>query len=220
MIDVIYLSGGSGVRTDLGYPKQFARLKGKPIMIYGLETLRKIEEIGNIIIPSTNFEKTKNLLNDYCIKNYKLIENGETRQSSVYNAFKYIKTDHVLIMEAVRPFCSENLIKKVLKFTGDFIVPRDILFATIIQDFGKVIDRDFCGTVQMPQKYKLELLKDCHEKAKKAQILNFTDDSALVINFSDVKPTVIKGEQCNIKITTPLDLVIAEGIHEYNNNRE
>ncbi len=220
MIDVIYLSGGSGVRADLGYPKQFARLKGKPIMIYGLETLRKIEEIGQIIIPANNYDKTSTILNDYCIENYKIVENGETRQKSVYNSLEYIKTDYVLIMEAVRPFCSEKLIKKVLRFTGDFIVPRDQLFATVIQDFGSAIDRDFCGPVQMPQKYKLDLLKNCHEKAKEAGLFNFTDDSVLVINFSDSKPKVIKGEQCNIKITTPLDLYMAEGIYEYYNNRE
>jgi len=220
MIDVIYSSGGSGVRADLGYPKQFARLKGKPIIIYGLETLRKIEEIGQIIIPCNNSYQTENILNNYCIENYKVIEKGETRQNSVYNALEHIKTDYVLIMEAVRPFCSENLIKKVLKFTGDFIVPRDTLFATIIQDFGSIIDRDFCGPVQMPQKYKLNLLKSCHEKAKELKLFNFTDDSVLVINFSDTKPIVIKGEQCNIKITTPLDLVISEGIYEYYNNRE
>ncbi|MFA5397750.1 MAG: 2-C-methyl-D-erythritol 4-phosphate cytidylyltransferase [Methanogenium sp.] len=220
MIDVIYLSGGSGVRADLGYPKQFARLKGKPILIYGLETLRKIEEIGKIIISANNFYKTEMILTDYYIKNYELVEKGETRQLSVYNALKKVETDYVLIMEAVRPFCSEKLIRKVLKFTGDFIVPRSYFYSTVIQDFGKIIDRDFCGEVQMPQKYQFKLLNECHEKAKKTNLLNFTDDSALVMNFSNIKPKVLKGEQCNIKITTPLDLVIAEGIYEYYNNRE
>ena len=50
-IDVVYLAGGEGIRAGLGYPKQFYRLGGKPIIVHGLETLRKIDMIGDILIP-------------------------------------------------------------------------------------------------------------------------------------------------------------------------
>lgn len=215
--DVIYLAGGKGVRAGLGYPKQFSRLNGKPILIYGLETLRKIT-IAKIIIPTC--QDISKLLDDYNIKNCEMIDAGETRQQSVYNALKLVKSEYVLIMEAVRPFCSKELIEKIIKVSGDFVVPRSIMYSTVIHDCGGIINRDFCGEVQMPQKFKTKLLMEAHEKAKEDHLINFTDDAALIMECSDIKPKVLKGEQCNIKITTPLDLKIAEGIYEYNNNRE
>ncbi len=220
MIDVIYLSGGQGVRSELGFPKQFSRINGKPILIYGLETLNKIpEEIRTIIIPCTNQAETYKYMNDYNIKKYKLCEYGETRQQSVYKALKFVKTEFVLIMEAVRPFVSIELIKKVLETESDFVVPRNIMYSTVITDYGTIMNRNDCGEVQMPQKYKTKLLRNCHEYANCNKI-TYTDDSALVIANSFCIPWVIVGEQCNIKITTPLDLKLAEGIYEYYNNRE
>lgn len=225
-IDVIYLNGGSGVRTDLGYPKQFARLKAKPILIYGLETLKKIDEIDNIIIPSHSKDKTVEILDQYNVKNCTVIKNGETRQQSVYNSLSIIKTDYVLIMEAVRPFCSENLIRKVLKFSGEVVIPRSYMYSTVILDCGTVIDRNHCGEVQMPQKYQTSLLFEAHKKAINDKLFLFTDDYAIVKYYNELLiPKVIKGEQQNIKITTPLDLTIAEAIQGgtneiFDNNRE
>lgn len=222
MIDVIYLAGGSGVRADLGYPKQFARLGGKPILIFGIETLGRNKEIDKIIIPGNDIEQIEDMLECYCFdKTTIIIEKGETRQKSVYNALKYIETEYVLIMEAVRPFISDKLLTKVIKVSGDIVVPRSIMYSTVVIDNGKIIDREICGEVQMPQKYKTSFLIDNHEKAIEDKLFLFSDDLALIMYYNNLCiPKIIKGEQQNIKITTPLDLKIAEGIYEYNNNRE
>ena len=219
-MDVIYLNGGSGVRAELGYPKQFARIAGKPILIYGLETLNQVEGIDNIIIPSSDKEKTISILQQYNIEKYIVIDNGKTRQLSVNEALRLVTTKHVLIMEAVRPFCSIDLIKKVMSIDYDFVTPRDKMKATVICDWGKTVDRDKCGMVQMPQKYKTSLLKTSHINARAKQFYDYSDDVELVVCNSLSKPQVIEGEEFNIKITTPLDLRIAEGIYEYYNNRE
>jgi 2-C-methyl-D-erythritol 4-phosphate cytidylyltransferase len=212
MIDVIYLNGGKGIRAGLGYPKQFTRLAGKPIMIYGLEVLDKIKEINQIIIPSSYIDTTIILLEQYQIKNFKIIENGENRQMSVYNALGHVNTKHVLIMESVRPFINIEFVENIINIDSDFVVPISRSLATVLTRDGKVIDRDQVGQVQMPQKYLKSLLIDCHNKAFNRNQLEYTDDAALVISESDSKPYVIDGLEQNIKITTPLDLRIMEGL--------
>lgn len=227
MIDVIYLAGGKGIRAGLGYPKQFARIGGKPIMVYGLEILNKINEIENIIIPSSDKDRTFEILNNYNIDNFKIIENGETRQESVYKGLKYINTEYVLICEAVRPFMSKELLNIVIESDNDIVVPKSISTATIVRTTPNInniittIERSQCGMVQMPQKFKTEILKECHEVAITMNKIH-TDDLALVLdNHYNTKyditeyTKIIDGEEQNIKITTPLDLHIAEAILKY-----
>lgn len=223
MIDVIYLAGGEGIRAGLGYPKQFARIGGKPIIIYGLETLNKIDEISNIIIPSSDKDKTLEILNSYNIDNFKIIENGETRQESVYKGLEYINTEYVLICEAVRPFMSEKLINKVIEKNNDIaVIPRSTPVATVSMtdkyNNNYTIDRNCCGQVQMPQKFKTEYLIECHKAAIENEN-NHTDDLALILcndyKCKDNNIDILKGEEQNIKITTPLDLYIAEAILKY-----
>ena len=220
MIDVIYLSGGIGKRAKLGYPKQFARLKGKPIFIYGLETLRKIDEIGKIIIPSDlDNSNVIKFLNEYDIENRYICKAGNTRQESVYNGLEHVKTKNVLICEAVRPFMSKDLIQRVIKADGDCVVPIDLSSATVIDILGNSYDRNDFGTVQMPQKFDKNKLFKVHSFMKNK---TSTDDMDLIYKYNRLYDEVLfnrrmifHGERENIKITYPIDLKIAEAILDY-----
>jgi len=228
MIDVIYLAGGKGIRVGLGYPKQFARIGGKPIIIYGLETLNKIDEIGNIIIPceADYVETIGKLANEYNITKHIIpVRAGETRQESVYNGLQHIETEHVLICEAVRPFISVDLVNIVINSNNDVVCPISSPVATVAM-YDKyrniyTLDRDNCGQVQMPQKFKTDILFECHKAAIESKNIH-TDDLALVLinsimtKYKSIENiNIIKGEEQNIKITTPLDLHIAEAILKY-----
>ena len=217
MIDVVYLNGGLGVRAEFGYPKQFARLKGKPIFIYGLETLRQIEEIGKIIIPS-NFnnenDQTIKLLSEYGIDNWHTCKAGKTRQESVYNGLEHVKTKNVLICEAVRPFMSINLIKKVIEADGDCVAPIDLSSASVIDILGNSYYRNDFGCVQMPQKYDNQKLYKVHT--------GMISQMDLIYKFQKIsgevtfkRKIIFHGERENIKITYPIDLKIAEAILSY-----
>lgn len=233
MIDVIYLAGGKGIRSGLGYPKQLARIGGKQIIVYGLETLNKIDEIGNIIIPCEDdcVDNIGKLTNEYNITKHIIpVPAGETRQESVYNGLNFDGcesnlTEYVLICEAVRPFMSVDLVNTVINSNNDVVVPISSSVATVAM-YDKyrnvyTFDRDNCGQVQMPQKFKTDILLECHKAAIESKNTH-TDDLALVLinsimtkykSIEDIN--IIKGEEQNIKITTPLDLHIAEAILKY-----
>ena len=217
-IDCIYLMGGIGKRVKLGFPKQFQMLGGKPIFIHGLELLNDIQEINDIIIVTCDIAKTQDIINQYSIANkcLKYVGNGDTRQQSVYNALESVETEHVLISEAVRPFISRNLYKKIIDNKAENITPIKTSVSTVIDILGNSYDREAIGEVQMPQKFKTNTLYYVHELSKSLDINNSTDDIDLLYKMKDInnyEVNVISGEEINIKITTPLDLIIAEAIY-------
>jgi 2-C-methyl-D-erythritol 4-phosphate cytidylyltransferase len=217
VIDVVYLAGGKGVRAKLGYPKQFARLGGKPIMVHGLEILQKMVEIGRIILTypkGEGPEETKAVIHPYIEREDLLfVEGGSTRQKSVANALEWVETPEMLIMEAVRPFVTIDLIRRVIKEEGDVVTPWRTATSSVVTGNGIFLNRDNVGEVQMPQKFNTEKLRKAHLMAQ-AGSRNFTDDASLVWKMLSIPPRLVEGLEANMKITTPLDLVIAEAMYD------
>ncbi len=221
MIDVIYLAAGRGKRVGLGYPKQFARLGGKPILVHGLEVLQTMPEIRQIIIPfppglnDEEYHQFMNLFWSYINNSPTIIpiEGGETRQDSVRRALPYIETEYVLVTEAVRPFITAEFVRQVVNAPGDAVTPWRPATSTVINLDWICLDRERVGEVQMPQKFRTQLLRQAHTAAVVKGIKEATDDSFLVMNMTATPISVILGLEENIKITTPLDLVIAEAIY-------
>lgn len=217
MIDVIYLAAGQGKRARLGYPKQFARLGGKPIMVHGLEVLQRMVEIGNIILTypmGEGPEETKAVIHPYIEREGLLfVEGGSTRQKSVANALEWVETPEMLIMEAVRPFVTVDFIRRVINTDGDVVSPWKPSVSSVVSRCGTALDRKSFGEVQMPQKFRTHLLQYSHLLAL-ADRRVFTDDASLVWRMTGTKIKVIEGLEENIKITTPLDLAIAEAIYD------
>jgi len=216
-MNVIYLSAGKGIRAKLGYPKQFAQLGGKPIIMHGLEVFQKMPEIDKIIIPTNDNERVEMLLCKYNITKAITCSGGETRQESVGKGLYHVFSEYVLIAEAVRPFITEDFVRRVIHTEGDFIAPIRRATSSVLLTAGGYVERDGVGEVQMPQKYLTRLLAQAHIKTK---MLDASDDAVLVIETLHVLPTIIDGIEENIKITTPLDLRIGEAIYEGDYNRE
>jgi 2-C-methyl-D-erythritol 4-phosphate cytidylyltransferase len=213
--DLIYLMGGKGFRTNLGYPKQFSRLGFKPIFIHGLEVATNIDYIDNIIIVTCDMKLTSEILKAYQfdMSRFILIGEGETRQFSVYNALLEVNSDFVFISEAVRPFITEELFNTVNCKNGEAITPIKYTVSTPISRL-EVFNRNEIGEVQMPQKFKTELLLNSHLEAKMQNREDDTDDIYTYYQMYKEFSTV-NGIEENIKITTPLDLKLAETIYKY-----
>ena len=220
MIDVIFLAAGQGKRAGLGYPKQFARLGGKPILIHGLEVLQGMEEVGKIIVACPadapiHSGGVAGVIASYIslpLGEILFIPGGETRQESVKKALAHVETEYVLVAEAVRPFITAEFVRQVINTPGEFVVPRRSAVSTVIEsEWFQVIPRENVGEVQTPQKYLTALLRAAHAET---DMVNASDDAALVLGtMKNIQPTLIPGLEENIKITTPLDLVIAEAIY-------
>jgi len=199
-------------------PKQFISLLGKPIFIYALEIIEKVKEIDRILVIYHPFFKGvyKKYINDYNISNVELVEGGITRQQSVLNGLKKVTSDRVIIHEAARPFISTDYISELLKYNENAIVPSiPIPFSVAISSthFGckymhEELDRSLLNNIQLPQIFNSDMLLKSHIKAEKeGWVAN--EDSELVFRFGKTV-RFVNGMENNIKITTPLDLIMAE----------
>lgn len=214
-MDVIYLAAGIGKRTNLTKPKQFHTFFGKPIFIYALEVLEKHKSVQNILITYNKkyIGEYEKILDSYNINNYQLIEGGETRQESVFNALKHVKTNNVLVHEAARPMISKEFLDEIIEVKGyKAVVPVvPINFTVSIGDvyLESLLKRDTLKNIQLPQLFDTSTLIRAHENA---MIKNYqsTEDSTL-IHLLGEKVRFILGRESNIKITTERDLILMEG---------
>src|SRR5690606_32394278 len=118
----ILLSAGTGKRMNNSIPKQFLQLKGRPIILYSIETLLALKNINKIIItcPKEFIEYTVKLIRDYNLKgNFDIIEGGNSRQESVFKALTRTNADSVIIHESARPFITKSDFQKLLSHPNE-----------------------------------------------------------------------------------------------------
>ncbi len=229
MTVVILLAAGTGSRMEMETPKQFAEIKGKTVMEYSMEIIQNNDEIACFFIVVR--EQYKNYVKNIAEKYSKfkgMVEGGDTRQKSVFNALKEIKNlkaDKVLIHDSARPF-SGKVFKNVisgLKFANNaipVIQVKDTLYR--IEETGsasaerktEMVSRKNYYTVQTPQGFEFDLIYTAHLKAVEENKYDFTDDGSMWIKYIGNVRTV-EGSVENIKITYPLELEIAEKIAEF-----
>ncbi len=219
-MDCIFLSAGIGSRLNTNTPKQFLKIKNKPIILYSLELIHGLEFIDNIFLTYNIAFKSiyDKLIQENNLYKVILVEGGKTRQSSVFNALKHIKSKKVLLHESARPFISIDIINKLLEHKNEYaVVPAIQVPFTVLSgnDYvEEVLSRDKLKNIQLPQLFDTKTLINAHKKAEKDNFAA-TEDSMLVYMYENKAVKLVEGLEYNIKITTALDLKIAEYILEY-----
>ena len=217
----IILSGGTGTRFDISKPKQFYKFNKKTIIETTVEKFINSNFFNHIIVVSHKnfFEFTKNLFNN---TNIKVILGGENRQKSVFNglsAAKPFNPKYVLIHDAVRPFFSMNLLKRVLKnLEGEISVIPSINVYDSVRYFKNKkysnVFRENLKLIQTPQGFCFNSIYEAHKKNKESI---HTDDSMILYELKN-KIRLIKGEKMNFKITTKEDYNIGKLIVKEKDN--
>ncbi len=156
----------------------------------------------------------ENLIEDYNLTKCVLIEGGKTRQDSVWSGLQTVKSKKVIIHEASRPIITEDFIQSLFHYPEEkAIIPVIPVTFTVSQGDGYMtaeLDRSRLYNIQLPQLFNTDTLRKAHENAKKENYIA-TEDGILVFKLGE-KVRFITGMENNIKITTPLDLIIAENL--------
>lgn len=213
----IIVAGGAGIRMGSGIPKQFMILDGRPLLMYSIAAFADAG-IDNIIvvIPKSFKEYWKELCENYsCHIPHQVVEGGLFRSESVKNGLSAVPSQDALVAvhDGVRPFIDKDFINQLYDLaseTGSAVPYLDIRDSIRFLDKkeNRSVERDKFKTVQTPQCFRLSVLAQAYNN----NILpSFTDDAALVDQLN-IPVTLMKGIEENIKITTPLDLAIAEAI--------
>lgn len=212
----IVVAAGAGKR--FGEPKQFAYLRGKPVLEWTLERFEAHPEVDAIalVLPDEND------LKHYRMRYPKIVDivrGGARRQDSVWQGFRLLDAaapEVVLVHDGARPLVGAELIGRVIAAAlADGAAVPVIGIEDTVKDVrdGRVagtVDRSFLARAQTPQGFRFEVLKKALEAARRDRI-HGTDEAALAERLG-IPVTAVPGDPRNIKITTPVDITIAEAL--------
>ena len=213
----IIVAGGMGSRMKVNMPKQFLHLKNKPILFYTLDTfLKSFEELQIILVlPQDYIEAGQEIINEYFNKDrIKITVGGGTRFQSVKNGLQLITEDSIVFVhDGVRCLLSVDLIHRCYQSAVEFgsaipVINSKDSVRLVLEQGNEALERDRVKLVQTPQTFQSKILLpafgvDYQDK--------FTDEATVLEAFG-MKVHLVVGEEQNIKITQPIDLLLAEGI--------
>ena len=214
----VIVAGGSGVRMGSSIPKQFLLLNCKPIIVYSLQSfLHAFNDIEIILVlPENYIAEGKRIITAFGFfdQNIKIVSGGPTRFHSVQNGLKEIKNEAVVfIHDAVRCLVSADLIQRCYHQTIELGSAIPAITATDSirmekENYPEAVDRNLVKIIQTPQTFLSNILLPAFEQQYQE---TFTDEATVVEAFGK-HIFLIEGEKNNIKVTTPIDLIVAENL--------
>ncbi|WP_368505968.1 2-C-methyl-D-erythritol 4-phosphate cytidylyltransferase [Alkalihalophilus sp. As8PL] len=217
---VVIPAAGQGKRMQAGKNKQFIHLRNEPIIVHTLKAFVSDPWCDRIILVVNKEERKE--MGELCSflsdkKQIMIVNGGLERQQSVKCGIDAIDGEGiVLVHDGARPFINQEIIHLLVNDAAKsgaatVAVPvKDTVKR--VKDF-KVLEtmkREELWSIQTPQAFDVELLKEAHEKAEAENKLG-TDDASL-IEWLGKPVSIIQGDYTNIKLTTPEDLLFAEAI--------
>lgn len=221
-VHLLIPAAGMGRRMGADRNKVLLTLLGQPIIAWTLRAAAAAESVKwiGLIGQPTDRPALEAVLADLALaKPVQFIVGGDTRQESVYNGLQGLPAEasRVLIHDGARCLATADLFNRC----AAALDTCDGLIAGIpVKDTIKLVnaqhtieatpDRQRLWAAQTPQGFKVPLLKQCHTQGLE-QGWSVTDDAAL-FEKCDRPVLVVAGEETNLKVTTPMDLAIAEFI--------
>ena len=216
-------AAGSGRRMGGNRNKLLLPLLDKPLLAWTLAAVkasRSIRWIGIIGQPDDFPDFKEIVINLGMTKCVHFIPGGVTRQESVYRGLQALPAvaERVLIHDGARCLATPALIDRC---TAEILRCSGLVAAVPIKDTIKVVepatqlitstpDRRQLWAAQTPQGFAVEQLMHCHKEGVH-QGWAVTDDAAL-FEQCGLPVKIVEGEESNLKVTTPMDLAIAEFI--------
>ena len=211
---LLVMAGGSGSRMGADCPKQFLEIGGKAILQLTIERFLEAEPDLKVVVvlPKEHIDTWKQYChsrNFFCPQT--LVSGGITRFHSVRNGLEKVPEGAlVAVHDAVRPLISAELVRTLYAAAevSGAVVPTVPVVDTIKSLDGIYVDRSRLLSVQTPQIFRSELLKEAYRQPYNT---SFTDDAS-VVEAAGETVDYVSGERFNIKITTPDDLVLCNAL--------
>lgn len=213
----VIVAGGSGTRMGSDLPKQFILLRDKPVLYYSLKTfLEAYEDLQVILVLPVDYTDIGQEIIDawFDKERIRITAGGDTRFQSVKNGLQLVEEDSIVFVhDGVRCLLSVDLVHRCYDQameTGTAIpvvASRDSV-RMLTEEGNSTFDREKIMLVQTPQTFHSKILLPAFNIDYKDK---FTDEASVVEAYG-IKVALISGEENNIKITRPVDLMIAEMI--------
>lgn len=213
----VIVAAGTGSRMKSDVPKQFMLLKNKPVLFYAVDTFLKayvdLEVI--LVLPTEHMAKGQEIIDGFFdSKRIRICEGGRTRFQSVKNGLSLIEVESIIFVhDGVRCMLTSDLIHRCYTAVEEFgtavpVVNCKESVRIITEEGNEPLDRDLVKVVQTPQAFHSRILLPAFQIDYKEK---FTDE-ATVVEAYGLKIHLVEGEENNIKITQPSDLLFAESL--------
>lgn len=224
---VIIVAGGKGLRMGGDLPKQFIPMAGKPVLMHTLEAFHRWDPKARLVLvlPKSQQDYWAMLVREIgCRVPHEVADGGETRFHSVLNGLRRLSdtiSGHdgqvlVGVHDGVRPFVTPEVIEACFNKAArtGAAVPVVPLVDSIREldgnDASHPVSRERYVAVQTPQVFDLALLEAAYQQPYSP---DFTDDASVVEALGrDKGVSLVAGDRENIKITMPIDLIVAEAL--------
>ena len=225
---VLVAAAGSSSRMG-GVNKLLQPLDGIPVLVRTLTALQSAQRVNEIIVATREDDlvEISQLCRTYGIsKCTKVIRGGETRVHSVLLAALEASPDAALlaVQDGARPLVTAEVIDRVIVAAERCgaaapAVPVKDTVKSVKEDnvVEKTLERSSLRAIQTPQVFEADLLKAALQFAIENQ-LPITDDCSAVEQLGKAV-YLVEGDEENLKITTPMDLILAEAILQARENR-
>ena len=217
---IVVAAGGS---TRMGQPKQQILLGDVPVLTRSVRALAETPSVAELIVVAR--EADIPAFRQLCTevtggKPLRFVVGGETRQQSVAAGIAAASkaATHYAIHDGARPLLTATLAETVIRealrsgaATAAVRVKDTIKLADSSgHDIEATPDRSRLWAVQTPQVFARDLYEKALRRAAAGGV-DFTDDCQLA-EYAGYAVRLVEGDYANLKITTPEDVAMAEGL--------
>lgn len=216
----IIVAGGTGTRMGAEKPKQFLLLNDHPVLYHTLKSfLSSFEDLDIVLVlPEDHIEEGKRIASSCSTsRTIRLVTGGATRWESVRNGLQQVQHDGiVMVHDGVRCLVLPDLIRSCCASAWENGSAIPVVSATdsirmVEGNQSSVVDRNLIRLVQTPQTFRVPALQEAFAQCRR----NDFGDEAAVWESAGWQVSLIDGAHDNIKITRPVDLLIAAAILQY-----
>jgi 2-C-methyl-D-erythritol 4-phosphate cytidylyltransferase len=214
MAVALIVAAGRGERLGSGRPKALVTLLGRPMLEWSVDALRAVSAVEQVIVALPEDEL------DAAPANTIAVAGGAVRSASVREALRASDVgDPVIVHDAARPLAAPDLFERAiaeLEGSGADAVVAAAPVSDTIKEVGadgrtvaRTLERDRLWSIQTPQVFRRGALEHALSNASDELLAAATDDAWLIERAGGVVRVVDSGPE-NIKITTSIDLRVAE----------
>jgi 2-C-methyl-D-erythritol 4-phosphate cytidylyltransferase len=219
-VTAVIAAAGSGERLGAGGPKAFVPLGGRPMIAWSLEACLACEGVASVVVAVP--AAYEHGLDD--LERVVTVDGGSTRAESVANALAAVTTEYVAIHDAARPLLTPELLKDLVAVLAATPDAAGAIAAAPLTDtvkkvrvdsrvqstqnstraISETLDRSELWGAQTPQVFRTAALRAA------LQTHDAATDEAMLVEAAGGTVLLLDPGAPNLKVTTPLDLRVAE----------
>jgi len=213
ILDLVVLAAGRGTRMEEAVPKQFVPLGGQPMIVVGLKVFESLPYIGTkvVVCSQDQMNRMNGILSEYRISNFVLVKGGEVRAESVRNGLDRVRSERVITHNAAMPFVTKRLVDQVVAEDYDCVTTVTPVEYNLCEGEAfaeRIVPRAHLKLINTPQSFRTRVFRECHERARRDGYIPQSDCELMLHYGQTVR--FVPGTANNIKITTRVDLMVAE----------